>query len=489
MSRLDLWRLYMRDCNSPDSYINMSFYFMISAALQRRVWIGNEEFPLFPTMYIVLTGEPGIGKTQAIKPIIECLRYHKMSNKNTSVEMLKKFEEASGNKVMDPDTISSLMGTFSEMESRTYKSTDDMKQDPLLIPVGPDAVTFEQLIRIHIQSTRRKNTGKSTKMSPNGIYTHSSLCIALEEISSLFPPKCEKVVNYLTRAFDCGDYEYQTKHQGIDFIKKSCLNLIGGTTPKFMEASFTDRIIGEGFSARTIFVFEHSARSDNFGPPSFDDEQRKAKAEILRHIKNLSELYGEVKYDDDAYEFLKNYFQKEHPKKIGSLNPKLIPYAVRKNIHVPKLAMAIHFADSLEMRLTLQDCELALLHLGALEDRMHMALSFHGQNPLAIMSKRILKILNTLGPLNQYEIWKETEGEIRERDLAESLKYLTTTNQIEENTKDYTNKDGKIVRKYVSLHWKKLHTPDTKITEIPKLPKENEQDGRNNNGREASGNG
>jgi hypothetical protein len=437
----------------------MGFFAMIAAALQRRIWIGHEEKPIFPNLYTILTGEPGMGKTQVLLPIIECMKFHKISNKNESLEKLRRYEETIGNKIMDPESIKTMLEMFTQQESGSYKGYDEIKQDPLVFPMGPEAVTFE---------TRRKNTGIKSKMSPNGIYTHSSMVFVLEEISSLFPRQCEKVVNYLVKSYDCGDFEYHTKHQGIDIVRKPCLNFIGGTTPKFMEDTFTDKLIGEGFSARTLFVYAAVPRSYRFGPSTYSPEQLQCKLDIIKHLKDLSELYGEVKYSPESLEYFRQYFEEILPTKRANFHPKLTPYYARKNIHAPKLAMAIHFSYSLDMVLRIEDCVLALSILDALEENMHFALNFGGKNPLALGTKRVIKLLNTHGPMTKYEIWLKTEGEFGEKTLEEIIKFIVTTNQVEVNRTDYKDKNGQTAIKYVSLGWKKLEESEGEQSENQK---------------------
>ena len=84
---LDKWRNYNRDSVSPDSFINMSFYFIISASLQRRVHLGSRLNPLFPNVFTVFVAEPSVGKGRAIGPVIDILKYWKHDIKTVSGEL------------------------------------------------------------------------------------------------------------------------------------------------------------------------------------------------------------------------------------------------------------------------------------------------------------------------------------------------------------------------------------------------------------------
>src|SRR5437899_153738 len=79
-SNYEKWRIFMDWCISPDCYIDFSFYNMIAAALQRRVWTGPKHSPLFANHYTILVGEPGVGKGLPIKEVTKIIKYHKLQD-------------------------------------------------------------------------------------------------------------------------------------------------------------------------------------------------------------------------------------------------------------------------------------------------------------------------------------------------------------------------------------------------------------------------
>lgn len=413
------WRHYMKDATSPDSFIDMGFYFMIGTALQRRVWVGPERWELYPNTYVVLVGKPGLGKTMVLKQIISCLKENKLFNS-----------------AVDTDA----------------KGTKDVEL-PLLFPVAPENTTFESLARIMAKSVRSikyLHTDESTGETKKKIYTHNSLCFMLEELSSLFHKNADQVVKFLLAAYDNGDYTKDTKTQGVDRIRKPCLSLIGGAPNDFMQESFDNKLIGQGFTSRTIFVYESAKRFERFEIRSFDNEQKKAREDIVKWLKQLGSLYGQVRYTPEAKEFFRYYFEEIHPYERPNKSTKLEAYYERKNIHAQKLAMAVHFSQSLDMTINQEACAEALRILEKLEAKMHLALTFVGKNPLGGVSKEITKYLLINGVATLNEIWKEFVGDVSETELAEVMRFLLSTNQVEVlqkgNTRYYsavTNKKGK----------------------------------------------
>ena len=361
MTNFERWSIIMQDLNSPQNYIDFAFCSLMSSCLQRRVWTGPEHMPLYPNLYLIFVGEPGIGKGIIIKPTTELLKYHKLKDTNSSDVVQQAADDMS----------------FAQAFGAKPATT---KEEPLLFPVAAEATTYEARVTAMARSIRACRKG------PNGkVYTHSSMSFMLEEMASLFRRNTEDVVNFLIQAFDCGDYKKETKTNGVDFIKRSCLNILAGTTPDFMHTTFDSKLIGQGFSARVIFVFEHENRKNDLWIPEMSEEQKNHLSHIRCHIKTLHNLWGQATMSAEAREVMDEWWH-EHIKSKPLFHAKLLPYFARKQVHVQKLAMALHFgetADSFEIGA--DKVKHALKMLAAIEPNMHNALAFENVNPIAMM--------------------------------------------------------------------------------------------------------
>lgn len=402
----------MKDITSPQSYIDMGFYYMISVALQRRVWLGSYERPLFPNMYIILVGEPGLGKGLVLRPIGDILKSFPQQATNLDESQLENEEAANEDLV----------------KKRGY----------LLFPCAADTTTFESLIRENANSIRTTKCEKN-QMAPRGVYSHSSMFFLLEEMGTLFRKQSENLINYLLVAYDCGDPRYKTKHNGEDTVKKCCLSILGGTTPSFMHDSLSDKIIGEGFSSRTIFVYASKDRMAKFDISKLTQDQIESKEVIRKHLLRLSKLFGEVQYAPDAYEYLKNYFELIWPQVRPVGNYTMTPYYARKKVHVLKLALAVHFAESESMTLELKDVQKAMAILEQLEKLMPYALSLKRRNPLDKVSVMILEYIGLHGSsgLTFQQIWERFNAEGAEEEIKECLRFLMATNKLEFDRTSY----------------------------------------------------
>lgn len=414
-SLLDKWRFYMKDVKSPDLYIDMGFYFLISAALQRRVWTGTtspELRPLFPNLYIVFVGPPAVGKGLVLKQIAKILRYHNWEDTRPQSNLVKQNRAAFGLSPSRPE------------------------EEKLLFPMAPDATTYESLLHSMTKAFRPISYSKLNEKGEtiNALYVHRSLCFCLDELSSLFKRNQISITKFLLNAFDCEDYEYETKHQGEDRIKKLCLGLLAGTTPTFIEESFDERLLADGLTSRMIFVFESMPRFVKYDMPDISTEQLEARVAIINHIKKLSTLFGHITFSKtetpEAFEVFRAYFEEVLPRVRVNNSMKLESYYGRKDIHVLKLAMAIHFSRSFDLVLTPEDCRDALNLLNTVEKKMHMALEF-GSNPLFGPSKNILQFLRRVkDPQTPKQLFIEFSGDVRETEMMEILRMLEMQQKV-----------------------------------------------------------
>lgn len=440
MTNYERWRLYTKDLCSPDSYIDFSFTYMIAACLQRRVWLGSENRPIYPNQYVILCGDPGLGKGVVIKEVLKFLSYYKKPSRRMST--YKAPEEPAnysrnGKKVsavspealkMQEEEVRKVMDEngMNEEEDTPKKKGEDK---PLLIPMGAESTTYEALVsaiaKAYSGIVVRKSDGKY------GQYLHSSLAFGLEELSSLLRKKVEDVSQLLIVAYDCGDYKKATKTQGTDTIKSCCLNFLAGTTPSFMQEVFDEKIIADGFASRTWFIFEYANRSSELYDPELTQDQLIAKFELLQHIKKLTELYGQCTYTPDALEYLTEWWRSFPSTPRANSSLRLKGYYARKKLHVQKLAMAIHFGETTDnMVITLEEAQKAMAMLDKIELKMHYALSFKASNPLAGPSQKILDYLREKDKVTFNELFHEFWNDVQKNELEVILAAMVSMGKI-----------------------------------------------------------
>jgi hypothetical protein len=434
MTNSDKWKYILDGLPSPDNYIEFGFLYLIGAALQRRVWVGPDHSRLYPNPYTILVGDPGVGKGLVVKQVAEVLRHHKLPDPNAenNKKMMEKAVTDGDKIVIDQMAKDDYATAHSHINGKDRASLHNEK--PLLIPVAADATTYEALVRSVSKAIRRINYKEFDPQAQREImkvYTHSSICFCLEEISSLFRKRTEDTVHFLLQAYDCGDYEYDTKTQGKDRVKRCCVSLFGGTTPAFMQETFDDKLLTEGFASRTLFIFAPRNRKTVMFPPALNSEQLQFRKEIIDHVEKLAYLHGRVQIEESTMKYLEEWWADQESLRTNN-SLRLNPYYARKNIHVLKIAMALHFGSSLEMSIPKQTFIDAIAVLEGEEKRMHMALGLDTKNPLAIPSQKILRYLQAVGKKTRKELLAEFWSSLEKgaEDLDSILSHLETQNKV-----------------------------------------------------------
>jgi hypothetical protein len=383
------WESITNDFCSPQSYLDWGLRFIIAASLQRRVWYGPEHLKCFPNMYGILFGPPGIGKSLVIDlcrdilrtPKKKDVRINKTNSNNTEAE---KF-------VMEKTEDENLKIAKSSMI--TSRATG-MKDEPPLFMSAPDAITYESLVETIGSSLRRTTYSQSQEDGTNKlyIYSHCSTFFCLDELGSLFRKKSESVINLLLTLYGCPSlYEYKTKNSGEDRILNGCLSFLAGTTSDFMEEIARDKLIGKGFTARSIFVCANKKRKIVSAGIKMTPEQDQYKKDLVEHIKKLYPLYGQVQVSEETTKWIDNWWNDFENGKISHVNKsvKLDEYYPRKIIQVYKVAMSEHFLESTDMTIPLETFQRAIEILDKEELTMHLALTTDNGNPLSKITGKI----------------------------------------------------------------------------------------------------
>lgn len=441
-TNIERWNYYLRDYPSPQSYIDYAFYYMVSASLQRRVWISSGR-PIYPNQYIIFVANPGVGKglpSSEVNMIMKSYKLH--DNGKVTAEQMRQLQEF-----------------YNKFKGEGKAPAPELDEE-LLFPMGPDAISYEALVNHNASSVRRHNVKFPHPCAPNNIYTNNPLCFILEELSSLFRKKMEDVVNYLIKAWDCDDYVYTTISRKTDRVRKTCLSLLGCTQPSFMKDVMEDNLLSTGFAARTLFLYEDRNRFEKWLIPPHDKDQLECKLHIMKHIRNLSRVFGELSYTPEAESFSKNFFETIQPHNRINADAKLDDFYSRKKIHVHKMSIAMHFADieiddegQCDMVITLPTVLKALKLIESIENRMHVAIKSAPRNPLSGPTRKILRTLQMQGAMTTLELRLHFAEDVTKDELEQCISFLLETKQIETTEK---MKDNKKVAAFISCGSKGL---------------------------------
>lgn len=449
MFNQEKWMAYTSGLPSPENYVRWAWYYIISASLQRRVWMGASHQQCFPNLYIILVGAPGVGKGLILKEVNTFLKHWTLDVSRGAEKLAKTPEDKAT--IESALTISLENAHKAELQSQSKGPKETYK--PLLIPVCADSITCEALIKVIAENLRYINYVEFNPSLPDAkpklkAYGHSSLCFVLPELSSLFKKNNNNTTNFLLSIYDCPlDHEYISISRGKDRIRRGCLNLIAGTTPSFMQSTFNEDLIGEGFTSRTFYIFAPKNRFNAWSLTSLSPEQENYKGELLEHIRKLTTLYGEAKTSIETEAWMANWWDsycKEN--QLNGKHPEMIPFEARMNIHVKKLAMGIHFSEDAEQdefgrplnEVSLETFKKAIEILTEEKKNMHLALVLEGKHPTSKASQRILEMLSG-GDKNYVDLYIVCSKLVERKQFEEALADLELMKQIK--TYGVTDKD------------------------------------------------
>lgn len=405
MSLYEDWCLYTKDVQSPQPFVDAAFYFMIGAALQRRVWFGDLDFhAVFPNQYIAFIGPASAGKSLITTPMKDLL------------------EIPADVKSPENDLAAELLGEDSETNRKGARQP--------LIYIAPNSTTFEQFtqetsrvayLHRYVDSENRRKA-----------YHHSSLVFILDELTSIFKKNAEQLSDFLLEAYNGGKkYVRKLKHSDTDFCTNMCISLLGNTTLGKFQSLQNQDILSDGFMARTIIVYGIEKRFHLYSIPPLSDDQKAAKVRLQSYIRELNKLYGAVTLNNEAKEYIHHHFEL-HPNLIHTnKHPMLDEYYGRKNLHHQKILFAIHFARTTDMIITLQDAENATAHLARLEKDMHIPFVGMGRNESAKLTEDICRYIKTSNKTTKKSIFIRFYQSIKTPDeLTRVLDDLITMDRI-----------------------------------------------------------
>lgn len=283
--------------SSPSLFRQWAGIGAISGALERKVWMSSQAMPLYPNLYIVLTGPPGTGKTVVIDPVRKLwknLKVHVSSSDTSRAAFVDHLSEA----------------------TRTTK------------------VRFEQATPVE---------------------SFNSLLIASNELQVLFKAY-DDFMGVLTDLWDCKDHFSERKRTGDKQLEipHPHVMLLGGTTPSYINDLMSESAWDQGFASRVIFVF--SAESTIRDP--FIEEQTLLSPDLIADLKTIHELEGKYVWAKEAADAFRAWLFAEQPPR--PIHPRLANYNVRRPQNLLKLAMIMAAAESDELCVELSHYQLAL---------------------------------------------------------------------------------------------------------------------------------
>jgi hypothetical protein len=354
---------------APPNYLFWSAATAIAACLKRSVWVDRKSWKLYPNIYTVLVGRPGIGKGSAINPIVNIIK-----------------EAGTANLVGDRITIEFLLEKLS-------------KGFPGVVANGNGSVHF----------------GKD-----------SSCLISAAELQ-VFATASQFTLPIMADLWDCREhpFDYGTKTQGKFIIDKPTVSLLGGSTTEWLVQSIPHSAVGGGFTRRVNFVYA-KARDKHLPWPSVGGGT--IIPDLVEDLRVLSQLKGEMRFTKDAEPIFEDIYNSSD---AGDFDDEATAaYKSSMWAHATKLAMVISVSERDDLLITKSHITTAVAAVREIVKDIGMVFRSVGESTMVHAVDKVLQFIELKGYCSRSDIQRALWRHVSSSDLDVILSTLTTGNMV-----------------------------------------------------------
>lgn len=382
MSFLDNYKVYSSGNEAPPIYHTWAGISALSSLVSRRVWLSQGQFTVYPNLYVLFVGNPGNGKSTAMK---------------IARRLVRKFGKTS--------------------------------------PVAPASITREALTK-DLGDPEGDHRLSFKYRAEDLEYCHVS--IFANELVTLLGTSPLHMIEFLTDIWDEEEeFKVKTKNKGSDSIPRPNVTLLGCMTPDTTNNLLKENIISGGFARRCIFVYA-DRRGDPIPRPQTTPEQREAEAACIKWGQKLAVLNGEFVWTDDAIELFDSWYVENYELVQENTDLLLNGYYTTKNMLVLKVAMMLSLSKTLDLTLHAEQIQQAIDLLGKTEKHLSRVFEGTGRNPEAGIAAKIMSLVTSRREaVKRKEVTAEMFKHGTLSEINEAIQHLVTANKIQELTTDF----------------------------------------------------
>lgn len=338
------------------------------AALERRVWINQGIYTIYPNFYMVLVAASGQKKSTAV---------------NLCSRLLRKLQPGP-NVIAQKITPEALIGALRKTSEDTH-SLGAVKCGGIVI--ADELATF---------------------------LDRSALDRGLGPI--------------LTALYDCTSFEYQTMKRGTEKVEDGYLSMLGGTTIELLKNSLPKDAIGGGFTSRTMFIYEDKTPPPvawiDADPMMEDLEQ-----ELVNYLQRVMELSGSIRLTPEAKEFFIADYNARRSRE-ETKQPMLRNYENRRHAHLLKVATAIMICEEPGLVMDYSHVSTAKVLLEEAEQYLPRVMELVTASDIGLATSLVLQFIQSQGSISRPLLVKHFSHQYLAEELNRILNTLVVGQRI-----------------------------------------------------------
>ncbi len=372
----------------------------IAGALQRKVYIDEVKFKLYPNMYVFFVAPPGV------------------ATKSTTVGVGMKMLRDVDGVIMGPSTMT--------WQGLTKGLADAQQSYPVSPPEIIDPLAIEYA-------------------------TQSAIICEVSELGTFLNMQDDGLISMLIDLWDGRDVPWERWLSTKDNLKiiNPLISMVGATTPAWMERHFDEIAIGNGLTSRVVFVYGETKR--RFIPYISDlveSEQAKVLQDALVHdLREIAKLKGKFEITREAKNLVGEWYEKHWTSPEDHLSdPRFAGYRARKFAHLHKVAMCLSAGKGDSLVIDYEDIAQSFAILSGVEGDMLKVLNTIGKVQSSRQMDAVASILAVGGRMDRNTLWRKCMNSISPKEFSEALDGLSNAGMIK-----IVNEGGVLWFRYIDI--------------------------------------
>lgn len=359
---------------SPVHYHEWCAATVVAASLKRHVWIDRKNFKLYPNLFTILVGHPGLGKGEAANPSVNLLN-----------------EAGTANMMSDRITMEFVLEKLSKGFAGVHPTS-------MGFAVGGDSTAL--------------------------VYSPEL---------SIFITASQYTLPILADLWDARDgiFSYGTRTKGEVKIKDPCLSLLGASTQEWLVDSIPTNAVGGGFTRRVNFVYGKE-RSKSLPWPTHPNGIS-LRDKLVQDLRHISTLNGQFSFDKNATSLFSDFHAMCTP--IDFDDEATVVYTTSMPYHVLKLSMVVSACERDDLMIDERCVKRAIAMVEKCKKDIAMVFRAVGESDFAGALDRVLRFIESKGYVSRQEILRANYRHVASTELDVVLLTLRDGGIIEEEQK------------------------------------------------------